>query len=287
MKNFIKKSLKFIFFLIVFFLINSLINIVLIKKQKLTLEKTSILIVGDSHTQKSLNPYYLINSSNISQYAEPYALTLWKLKKIFETYIPDTIIIGFSPHNISQFNEFKFSNSKWANEIFERSYTIMNFHQMSDKIKINKKLLYKKIWKKIALYPQINHISYIGEYSNLKESNLSDVQSVINRHYFTNNKQLNTSNTSIIFLNSILKLCESKKIVIVLLGSPLHSNYLSKVPEGIIKSYDSLLNIYRNEYLVFDYTYNNYVDSLFLDNDHLNEYGAKKFTLELNSFFDK
>ena len=93
--------------------------------------------------------------------------------------------------------------------------------------------------------------------------------------------------TSIIFLNSILKLCESKKIVIVLLGSPLHSNYLSKVPEDIIKSYDSLLNIYRNDYLVFDYTYNNYVDSLFLDNDHLNEYGAKKFTLELNSFLDK
>ena len=112
MKNFIKKSLNFIFFLIVFFLINSLINIIFIKNQKLPLKKTSILIVGDSHTKKSLNPYYLKNSSNISQYAEPYVLTLWKLKKIFETYIPDTIIIGFSPHNSSQFNDFKFSNSK-------------------------------------------------------------------------------------------------------------------------------------------------------------------------------
>ena len=114
MKNFIKKLSNFIFFLIVFFLINNLINIIFIKNQKLPLTNTSILIVGDSHTKKSLNPYYLKNSSNISQYAEPYVLTLWKLKKIFETYIPDTIVIGFSPHNISQFNDFKSTRSYWV-----------------------------------------------------------------------------------------------------------------------------------------------------------------------------
>jgi len=281
MKLFIKNSVIFIFILITYFLINCTINFFNIQNQLLPLTKTSILIVGDSHTQKSLDPNLFDNASNISQYAEPYLLTFWKLKKIFETFTPDTIIIGFSPHNISEFNDLKFSNSKWANKMFERSYTIINFNEISNEITVNKKLLYKKIWKRTALYPKKNHIDYIGKYSNINDSNLSDLKSVIDRHYFINNKQTNTSATSINYLNSIIKLCDSKKITIILLASPVHKDYFAKIPKEILEKYNSLFYNYGNKYLTINFLSNDYTDSLFLDYNHLNKFGSEKFTLKI------
>ena len=62
MRLFIKNTLIFVLLLIIYFLINSMINFFILKNQKLTLEKTSILIVGDSHPQKSLNPDYFYDA---------------------------------------------------------------------------------------------------------------------------------------------------------------------------------------------------------------------------------
>ena len=110
MKLFIKNILLFCIIPILYFSLNIIINIYIYSHSYIELKHKNILIIGDSHTEKSLNPIFFHSAQNISQTAEPYILTFWKIKKIIKSYKPDTLIIGFSPHNISAFNDQKFSN---------------------------------------------------------------------------------------------------------------------------------------------------------------------------------
>ena len=257
------------------------INRYLYNKQIVPIKDENILIAGDSHTQKSLNPEYFVSAQNISQSAEPYVLTYWKLKKIFNSYIPDTLIIGFAPHNISQFNDFKFSNEKWSSEMFKRSYPIEEFDRISNIISIDYTTYYKILLKQTALFPKTNHINYLGNYSTGTNNDLSDSETAINRHYYQKGIELNLSELAVNYLDSIVELCNINKIELVLVSSPVHKQYLNNIPLAIMDNYVDLTQKYNINLIVFDYTKEVYPDSLFLNSDHLNENGAEMFTTEL------
>lgn len=281
MKHFIIKLLVFLSIPLCYFGISSVINFLIYTNQSISIADTEILIVGDSHTELSLNPQYFRSSQNISQSAEPYFLTFWKLKRIFKQYIPDTLILGFAPHNISQFNDMKMSDSRWSSEMFLRSYPIEHYNEIGDRISIDYSAFYKILFKQIAFYPKNNHINYIGKYSNRISSNISDWESATKRHYFLNNIELGVSKVAISYIDSIANLCVSKNIALVLVSNPIHKNYLNNVPLSMIKEYKYLGNKYKEKHLVIDKTRDVYPDSLFLNSDHLNEYGAIKFTREI------
>ncbi len=61
----------------------------------------------------------------------------------------------------------------------------------------------------------------------------------------------------------------------------VHKNYLDNIPNQIFTEYSSLGRVYKKEHVVIDKTKDIYNDSLFLNSDHLNEYGATKFTNEV------
>ena len=82
----------------------------------------------------------LENAINVCQSAENYIITFWKLKKIITKVEPEKVIIGFSPHNISNFNDLKFNNEKWRLEMFKRSF-LEEFRSIN-KIKIDFKQYY-------------------------------------------------------------------------------------------------------------------------------------------------
>ena len=54
-----------------------------------------------------------------------------------------------------------------------------------------------------------------------------------------------------------------------------------------MQKFDELIEVYSDEYLVFDKTRSYYPDSLYLNADHLNESGAKRFTLEFIDYLKK
>ncbi len=251
------------------------------KNQTVPIKTTSVLIVGDSHTQRSLNPKCFNDAQNISQLAEPYFLTYWKLKKIFKSYIPDTLIIGFAPHNISEFNDLKLSNKKWSKEMFKRSYPIQEFKNISHQISVDYWTCYKVSWKQTALYPKRNHINYIGNYLSSHGSNTDNFEKVIKRHYYQNGIELGISKLAVNYLDSIVSLCNLNKIYLVMVSSPVHEKYLKGIPTVIMEKYRDLTKIYSAKHNVFNQTTNFYPDPLYLDPDHLNNKGAKKFTMEL------
>ena len=281
MKRFLVKVIVFSSFPLLYFGGNMMINYFIYNNQSVKLNNTSILIVGDSHPQKAINPKYFKDAQNISQPAEPLILSYWKLKKIFNSYTPDTLIIGIAPHNISQFNDLKFSNAKWSTEMFRRSYPIEEFNDISSNINIDYIGFLKVLWKQTAFYPRKNHINYIGNYSNSSNSNISDWESAINRHYYQDEIQLGVSQVAVNYLDSIVDLTNSKKITLIMVSHPVHERYLENIPISIMEKFEKLTEKYNASNIIFDKTRDHYPDSLYLNQDHLNEMGAKKFTEEL------
>lgn len=282
MKHFILKASFFFAILLYYVAINSAINYYFIHTNfSIPMQGKGTLIAGGSGPQKSLNPRYFDDAQNIAQPAEPYVLTFWKLKKIVKIHSPDTLILGFGPYNISEFNDFKFSTNEWSGEMFKRSYLIEEFNNIDDKIPVDYSIFYKTVLKQVAFYPQANHVKFIGGYSNSVGSNVTTWKDAINRHYFRDKKELGFSDVAISYLDSIKNLCRSKQIRLILVSSPVHKNYFESIPESIWNKYTALRRNHEKEYLVIDRTREIYPDSLFLDATHLNKYGATRFTTDV------
>ena len=282
MKKFFIKLILFLLFPLVYWGGNMIMNYYAYTSESAVMDNARILISGDSHPQKSLNPEFFENAQNISQPGEPYVITYWKLKNIFKTYQPDTLVLGFAPHNISQFNDRKFSDARVSSEMFRRSYPIEEFETIENIIPVNFYNFYKTLWKQTAFYPKKTHVNYLGEYSNNKLSNVSNWQSTIARHYYWNDEVLGVSELAVHYLDSIINLCDQQEIVVVLTSNPVYNQYLDNIPLSITRKFNALKSNYKEAVIIFDKTSNlTYSDSLFLNADHLNEYGAKRFTNEL------
>lgn len=265
-----------------------IVNCIIFTSQTLNIDSTRVLIAGDSHTEKSLNPDFFANAQNISQAAEPYVLTYWKLRHIFKYYKPDTLILGFAPHNISQFNDYKFSSRKWSQEMFKRSYPIESYKNVENLIPINYFDFYTTLWKQTAFYPKRKHVNYLGKYSNNKFNDVSDWESTIKRHYEWNGEVLGVSDVCVSYLDSIMKISQKQEIIVVLTSNPVYNKYFDKIPNYIMKKYKSVLERYENQAIIFEKMQETaYPDSLFLDADHLNLSGANRFTQELITYLNK
>lgn len=282
MKKFILKVSIFLLILVSFFSINYVLNQLIIRNTVVNINN-EILFVGDSHIQNALNPKFLPGSINIAQPAEPYIITYWKLKNILEfNQRVKIVVLGFAPHNIAKFNDYKFSDPKWMSEMFNRSYTIQEFSSIKDKVSIDFKEFYKVVFKKTSFYPHKNHLGYIGSYSNSTRNKTNDSEVAIGRHFYYKSIYPEVSETSINYLDSIVKFVSNKQKTLILINTPVHESYANKVPQKVDRVYHNLVDKYKNEeIIVIDKYRASYNDSLFLNSDHINEYGATKFTKEL------
>ena len=82
MKKFISHTIIVLLSITIIFSINFSINYLIIKKSDVPVKKSKILIIGDSHPSRAVNPEMLENAINVCQSAENYIITFWKLKKI-------------------------------------------------------------------------------------------------------------------------------------------------------------------------------------------------------------
>lgn len=278
MKRFGYKLLTFSLFFILFLGVNTLINYAFFQNSSIPVLDPKIIISGDSHPQRSLNPDRLHSAVNISQNGEPYVLTYWKLRYIFQHHKPAILVLGFSPHNISAFNDRKFWDQKWSSEMFKRSYMIGDFGSLKN-IKIDYNEYYKSYFRQMCLYPHTRHFNFIGTYDNSYTSDLSGVDKAIRRHFYYDNKELGVSETAIEYLDLIIRLCEENHVVPVLVGSPVHETYFRLIPTTIKDRYHHEVDrLKKRRILVLDFTEAYLEDSFFLNVDHLNEKGASHFT---------
>jgi len=281
MKKFIIKILIFALILFGYTGLNLAINKLIISESDVPMRQVNILIAGDSHPKNSVNPAYFESARNISQTAEPYVITFWKLKYLLPKFPVDTVILGFSHHNISAFNDRKFTDKKWASEMFKRTYPIQNFDGLHH-INVDFTKFYKIYFRNMMLYPNTDHFDYLGKYSNTDYSDISNTEEVIKRHYFYKGEPVGISETSISYLDSIVKICNEQNVTLILAGSPVHEDYFGQIPDYIKQRYNEEKSRLRNEgIMVIDHSDEFYKKDHFLDADHLNEKGADKFTKEI------
>lgn len=281
MKKFFKNISFFLLGLIIIIVINFSVNYLIIKNSEIKIKSSGMLIIGDSHTRRSINPILLNNAQNISQNAEPYIITYWKLKSLVNKVDPDTVLIGFAPHNISDFNDLKFSEKTWMSEMFERIYLIQDFKSLNN-ITIDYNSYYTFLFKRYCLFPRLNHIHFLGGYTNSNKSDISNNKKTIERHFYFNNRSSNISQLSINYLDSIIDLCILNNIVPILINTPVHTSYKENIPEKIQIEFNlEKEKKKKNNITIIESNSKEYRDSLFFNSDHLNNYGSEIFTKKL------
>jgi hypothetical protein len=284
MKFFIKKIFLFFALIALYFTVNATINYFIYSNVEISLPQTTVLITGDSFVRNSLNPHYYPNSQNIAHAGEVYPFSYWKLRRVLESNDPDTIILGFAPHNIAKYVDSKFFNEEYARAMFGQYYPIEHLEELDSRIDVNYSAFYKTVWKQTAFYPKLTHNQFMDEYKNSPPATSLDPNRVVEKMFLSNTEAVDISATSIDYLDSIVKLCQAKKITLVLATSPVHKGFFKKIPLPLLKKHIALKEKYQNQVLFFDRLSKQYPDSCFTDANHLSRHGAKLFTQELAQY---
>lgn len=281
MKKFVIKCILFLLFLLIYMGGNYIVNTHYINSiiPEVKLDNCKTLIAGDSHMKRALDPSFFDSAINISQNAEPYFITYWKLKKLLTiNNTVNTLLLGFSFHNISAFNDRKLNDQRWSHEMFKRIYPIEELNTLKD-IEIDWPGYYTILIKKMCFYPIKKHGNYIGEYNNSYKINVSDYNIRINTHYYYNNRNVGISEVAIDFLKSIITLCKKNQIKIVLIATPLHEKYFKRIPANFKQKFLHLKNkLKNNDIIILDYSNVAFDNNAFVSSDHLNARGAQRFT---------
>lgn len=287
MNSFLKKLFIFSCTLLGYIGVNYLINKYIISSQSPYPSEVNILISGDSHLQKSLNPSEFNSAISNAQTAEPYISTFWKLKHLLKQTKVDTLILGFSHHNISAFNDLKFIDKKWSKEMYKRIFLIQDFQSLKPSL-YNKKEFYKTYFKNMCSYPNLNPFNFTGGFENFDKSVIEDFQKAINRHYFIDGKDAGVSDLSISYLDSIVNLSAALDIKLILIGSPVHKNYLNRIPPYITNRYNKEKErLEALDVTIYDFSNLNYPDKYYLNSDHLNTNGSIKFSSDLKKIIQQ
>jgi len=240
--------------------------------------RSDVLIVGDSHTRQSLNPEIFVSAQNISQPAEPYYVTYWKLKRLLTDSSVDTVLLGFSHHNLSAFNDRKLSDGRWSAQMFRRIYPIEEFDSLQG-IEIDFREFYRAKFRRMCLVPRWNHDAYIGDYRSWERTDLSTVDPVIARHFYYEDENVGVSETSLAFLDSIVALSARENVKLILVTPPVHSSYYERIPENFTVAFEEKKHELEGGGIpVLDYGRLAVPDDEFLNADHLNRKGATGFS---------
>lgn len=256
-------------------------------------EKIHTLFAGDSRISLAVNENLIVNSKNISSFAEPYYYTFQKLKFYTSKSPIEKLVLGFYPSSLSdQCNEFLFG--------INSTYLADNFFFLLkplEKVRVlywNRKKLVD-LTKRVhhSLYCHTNNINqknnhlYDGFSNNFlkTEAKLERINKRINDLFYKNGSLRDFSKPNIEYFFKIIKLCQSRDIELILLTTPLSESYLNQVPKIYIAKYNKILSKSKLSHinLINDIDKNN----LFLyDGDHVNKSGSKLTTQKVIQFLN-
>lgn len=244
--------------------------------------------IGDSHVQKAIDDKIIIGSKNFSNTSESYFFSYYKLLKLLENNHIDTLYLGYSYHNLSSYyDDFIFGeyginlSARYffilpANVKFEfLSYYISSFPQyFKELVKENVKNIVSKS----------GNPSYLGNFENYFtncKAQKTSMDKRIDFQFYNNGKLRDFSILNLEYLNKIITECNRKNIKLILLNTPLHKYYYSKIPEQYKQKYSELIKV--NNLSSVDFLDVELSDSLFIpDGDHTSSEGTKIISDKLN-----
>lgn len=295
MKQFFLKILSISLLVIVFFAVNYGINSYLIQHDHFKTKKnTKTLILGDSHLQTALNSKIITNSENLCKGAENYYITYHKLTYLLNhNKNIDQVILGFSHHNFTVYNDYRFKNKPWNLSVLASYIPLLNLKTTKNEFPVNNKI-YAQAFYRNYLIPNYSYYRnlisnnkrypYIGSAHITKNSKVGDEKLLLRQYKLLFNYKEDSlsiiSHNSTKYFREIIDLLTTKNIQVVLISAPLHRDMVEMLPEEVILFFNDLKIEYQNKtnIIVLDYTDLDMEDNSFGDYHHLNKSGADKFS---------
>ena len=290
MKKFIKRGVLFLIITGIVSLVVGFLS-VFISKQTFDYkikEKKNILIVGNSHTECSINDSILSNSINLSQSASSYFYSYMKIRE-FTKYNPqiDTVIISFSDNDLFSEKEKWFSSSEKINNKMTRHIILFNKDDYLDLFKSNP---IEVIVQTFILYSDFYNLhtkkrDFIGSYNKINVNKIDEDIIEFNRSPPIIDSII--AITELQYLLKIYNFTQENEIKLILLNTPIYpilEKHFSVIRQ---RNCSSIARDQMPNATYFDHTSFVLKNSDYADLSHLNNKGSNKYSEFLQSIFNK
>ena len=297
MKQFQKRLYLFIFIFIVIICIDLILQkTFLYKKNYFKLpSNTTNVIFGHSHVEYGYNTKLIKNTVNLGSSGEAYIYTYYKTKNVIENNAQiKNVFIEFTNNQIDP------EMDNWTWDTMHLQYQLKNYFFLmnyDDLVFLYKKnssgfqsAFSKMLFNNLAKLVSKRNIENgdFGGYNaknknKIEDENTNDVNdNNLNKNNIS--KKMKISGCNIFYLEKLVNLCLDKKIKVFLVRTPMSKNYSTLRTESTYK------NILLNKFKTIQYyDFKDYplLDSDFLDKEHLNSFGALKYSKFFNDTISK
>lgn len=281
MNFFLKKIRKFSLIIITIVIGSYLANYFLISSFKLQDRNMSLVFMGDSNVETSIDDSLIDNSINLAASGDSYLYTYIKLRKLIRDHKDqiDTVLVSFSPHNVFE-NDKIFSKSKIFSS-YRIHYPMMEQNEINLLFNISSKsIIYSILSLPVEFFKNcfkiLNHEPvFFGKYVEINKKQVYKFVKNLNENKIT--KLKNYSDIEINYLNKIIYLVENECKTIILINTPKRIEILKHRSYQVNKYRQLYDSIYSHISLVdlseFELDINDFGDLI-----HLNKNGAQKIS---------
>lgn len=282
MKDFIRKIVFLSLPVLLFPLMIFIGDLIVFSTRSENLSK--VLVLGDSHTETGIKTSSENSILNISQSSESYVFTYLKLKKIFNSNKGLIVLLGFSPHNTTFFQDVKtfgLNGSTRYKSLLPRYAFILDkksLELISSKANYNFSSLFLPTLKHNLKSILNGDNSYVGSYRESLNSNLDTalIDDKVAIHFYDSDENIyQNSLVQYEYLKKINQLCKLHDSQLILVNLPTYSRYKDNIPESTILTYKKWIEELNSMGAgIFDYSEIDLPNDHFGDGDHLNSLGA-------------
>lgn len=296
MKKFLKRLAIFTPAVILLLLASYAVNRWLIRSDRYIIAgDIRTLIIGDSHARRALNPNIIEASVNISMGGEPYIVTLRKLERILcDNPGIQNVVMGLTWLNLSGIQDERFRHPRSSKAMFDRYYPLVDLDDLSQVPVDYRKYLQSLIRNEVLpnrqyaanlLKRSFNRgapsYPYIGGFifDVIAPEDQLSLEETIEKQFYPNGRDAVVSQTSINALFGIVSLAGERGVNLFLVATPLHSDYIEKVPADIKSAFKECRGKIAETQGVRFLDYRREIESdiggLFMDYNHVNMEGAE------------
>jgi hypothetical protein len=268
-------------------------NYVILKKADFKLSPNiNKIMLGNSQPECAYNDSLITDFKNLSNAGETYFYNYLKLKPLLEQNKQiDTVFIEFSTPNILKREDQKI----WRSRFLIHSLPLyLSFSEIKDHKLIFTKntagyhqAVLKGLQNNITriVNSNYNFKDSIGGYRYLKRQKIKQILDTLTlrtKPQFVL-KQEQTSNYDLLYLEKIIQICQQKNISVILVRSPYHQKFIGNIYET---SFQEMKQNRFSKIPFVDFKDFSLTDHQFGDLQHLNNFGATKFSKWFNSWLN-
>jgi hypothetical protein len=237
------------------------------------------VVVGDSHTAWAIDAAGIDGVQNISLNAEGYKYTYAKLRHLLRTEpTVRRIYLGFSYHNLSAYYDDYIVGPTFRQFIHRYRQVLepADYIDLASRDPAGVADLFLRVVRNGLSAPLRGGCSLYGRFSDepmTAEFDLSTMNRRITEQYYVDGRVQAVSSLNLEYLEKIVHLANEHRVDLVMLNTPMHAQYKSRVPAKFVELYDSFLREHRLR--SFEFHDLQLSDAEFLpDGDHTNYRGA-------------